>query len=351
MKKLFFLTALLCASVMSFADPVTGSSTEKSDGNDFVNGYDYSFSTSGTTVTISFTEKEDYVGLVAYLWNYTNGFAETPMTVSGHTATIALEDQTAGVELRFACKFAYAGGMSVTKQFTYVVPASGKTDPGLTVEVTEKTLDAATSETFQIEANQSGDGVISYASSNEDIASVSSTGLITAVGRGTATITVSTEETENYAAASKKITVIVNGPINWDALPWVTGSNDKFKVYAAEGQEVVSVQQPGFADETGIYCTFKAGISSCSLGDGKYAVQGAGIVLYLSAFTAQVTEVTVVDALGSYTFYVYFVDGAEIPTAISHVADGAKAIKMIEDGKLIIIKNGVRYDATGQVIR
>ena len=56
MKKLFFLTALLCASVMSFADPVTGSSTEKSNGNDFVNGYDYSFSTSGTTVTISFTE-------------------------------------------------------------------------------------------------------------------------------------------------------------------------------------------------------------------------------------------------------------------------------------------------------
>ena len=350
MKKLFFLTALLCASVMSFADPVTGSSTEKSDGNDFMHGYDYSFSTSGTTVTISFTEKEDYVGLVAYLWNYTNGFAETPMTVSGHTATIALEDQTAGVELRFACKFAYAGGMSVTKQFTYVVPASGKTDPGLTVEVTEKTLDAATSETFQIEANQSGDGVISYASSNKDIASVSSTGLITAVGRGTATITVSTEETENYAAASKKITVIVNGPINWDALPWVAGSNDKFKVYAAEGQEVVSVQQPGFADETGIYCTFKAGISSCSLGDGKYAVQGAGIVLYLSAFTAQVTEVTVTAGGADYVFYVYYADGGTA-TAISHVADGAKAIKMIEDGKLIIIKNGVRYDATGQVIR
>ena len=45
MKKVFFLTALLCASVMSFADPVTGSSTEKSEvngGNDFVNGYERS---------------------------------------------------------------------------------------------------------------------------------------------------------------------------------------------------------------------------------------------------------------------------------------------------------------------
>ncbi|MGN0226998.1 MAG: Ig-like domain-containing protein [Paludibacteraceae bacterium] len=353
MKKVFFLTALLCASVMGFADPVTGSSTEKSDGNDFVNGYDYSFSTSGTTVTISFTEKEDYVGLVAYLWNYTNGFAETPMTVSGHTATIALEDQTAGVELRFACKFAYAGGMSVTKQFTYVVPASGKTDPGLNVYVTEKTLDA--SETFQIEATQSGDGAISYASSNEDIASVSSTGLITAVGRGTATITVSTEETENYEAASKKITVTVNGPINWNAVSWLgngTGDEaytDKYKaVSSPSGMTINNLQSNAEKKCIHVICP-SAEFGACSLEASDYHAEGAGLFLHLDAFTAQETQFTLVCGGTTYTFDVY--NANSTATAVDNVTSEGQAMKVLENGQLVIIRNGMRYNAAGQYLK
>lgn len=353
MKKVFFLTALLCASVMAFADPVTGSSTEKSDGNDFVNGYDYSFSTSGTTVTISFTEKEDYVGLVAYLWNYTNGFAETPMTVSGHTATIALEDQTAGVELRFACKFAYAGGMSVTKQFTYVVPASGKTDPGLTVDVTEKTLDA--SATFQIDATQSGDGAISYASSNEDIASVSSTGLITAVGRGTATITVSTEETENYEAASKKITVTVNGPINWNAVSWLgngTGDEaytDKYKaVSSPSGMTINNLQNNAEKKCIHVVCP-SAEFGACSLEASDYHTEGAGLFLHLDAFTAQETQFTLVCGGTTYTFDVY--NANSTATAVDNVTSEGQAMKVLENGQLVIIRNGMRYNAAGQYLK
>ena len=128
-KKLTFLFALLCASVMGWAAPVVGSDTEHIDGSPFTNAYDYSFFTEGTSVTISFTENENYTGLVAYLWNYTNGFAETGMTVSGHTASITLTGQTPGATLTFACKFAYAGGMSVTKQFTYTVENTGGGTP------------------------------------------------------------------------------------------------------------------------------------------------------------------------------------------------------------------------------
>ena len=62
---------------------------------------------------------------MAYLWNYTSGFAETGMTVSGHTASITLTGQTPGATLDFACKFAFAGGMSVTKRFTYTVEDTG----------------------------------------------------------------------------------------------------------------------------------------------------------------------------------------------------------------------------------
>ena len=131
MRKITLLFAFLCASVMGWAEPVVGSSTDNLDGQPgFTNAYDYSFSTSGTSVTISFTENDNREGLVAYLWNYTTGFAETQMSVSGHTASITLTGQTAGTTLDFACKFAYAGGMSVTKRFTYTVEGtSGDPDP------------------------------------------------------------------------------------------------------------------------------------------------------------------------------------------------------------------------------
>lgn len=42
---------------------------------------------------------------------------------------------------------------------------------------------------------------------------------------------------------------------------------------------------------------------------------------------------------------------ADPATAINNTADGVKAFKTIENGQLVIIKNGVRYDATGAVIR
>lgn len=132
MKKLSFLFALLCASVIGWAaDPVVGSSTDNmaGQGSAFTNGYDYSFSTEGTSVTISFTEKENYTDLAAYLWNYTNGFAESGMAVSGHTASITLTNQTPGATIVFACKFAFAGGMSVTKQFQYTIPSGGGSTP------------------------------------------------------------------------------------------------------------------------------------------------------------------------------------------------------------------------------
>lgn len=82
---------------------------------------------------------------------------------------------------------------------------------------------------------------------------------------------------------------------------------DKYKVEKVKGiTEIVNIQQPGWAKEAGIYITFPAGITSCSVsGD----IQGAGMIMHLSAFTAQETEVTVVHALGTVVFHVYYADG------------------------------------------
>ena len=110
--------------------------------------------------------------------------------------------------------------------------------------------------------------------------------------------------------------------------------SNKYKVAPAEGQNVVNIQKPGWAAEAGIYTSdFGGAISSCSLGD-KCAIDGGGIVLYLSAFTAKETEVTVVAAQGSKTFTVYYEDGEPDDLTGWNIAKGktAYAGHVAEDG-------------------
>ncbi len=101
--------------------------------------------------------------------------------------------------------------------------------------------------------------------------------------------------------------------INWSVYDWiVNGSSDASNTnkYKMAEHGYVNIQLPGFASQAGIYSTFDGAITYCSLGTGNYAVQGAGLCMYVSAFTAQETEVLVVDATHrQYIFYVYK-DGA-----------------------------------------
>lgn len=103
--------------------------------------------------------------------------------------------------------------------------------------------------------------------------------------------------------------------IDWSSYDWIGDGagggaySNKYKIALAEGQAVVNIQEPGFASKPGIYTTVPAGVSSCSLGEGNYAVQGAGIVLYLDAFTEQETEVTIVHGLGNCVCTVYYAEG------------------------------------------
>lgn len=84
-------------------------------------GYNYSFSTSGTDVTFTFELLDNKMGVIAYLWKE-NPFGETPMTnVSGKMFSKTITSQTPGSTISYACKFAFAGGLAVTKYFSYVV--------------------------------------------------------------------------------------------------------------------------------------------------------------------------------------------------------------------------------------
>lgn len=98
----------------------SGESKQASQGS-FTDGYRYRFETIGTTVNITFELLDNKAGVIAYLWQQTP-FAESQMThVSGKTFTASVGGVTPGTTLRYACKFAFAGGMSVTQYISYVV--------------------------------------------------------------------------------------------------------------------------------------------------------------------------------------------------------------------------------------
>ena len=146
---------------------------------------------------------------------------------------------------------------------------------------------------------------------------------------------------------------VMSYAIDWSSIEWL-GSTDaayaeKFKVSPADGQNVVNIQNP-YGTGLGIYSSFPVALSSCSLEEGTYQIEGSGLLLFVDKITAKETPVTVVDALSNeYQFVVFFVDGTS--TAVETVEAKAKAVKFVEDGQLIIIKDGVRYNAAGQQIK
>lgn len=100
--------------------------------------------------------------------------------------------------------------------------------------------------------------------------------------------------------------------IDWSSYDWIgngsSNSNytEKFKVSTVDGISVVNIQQPDWVSEPGIYVTAPAAISTCSVSN---TINGAGAILYCSAFTSQETEVTLTCNGSTYTFWVYYADG------------------------------------------
>ena len=121
--------------------------------------------------------------------------------------------------------------------------------------------------------------------------------------------------------------------VDWSSYAWLgNGSGvaeytDTYKItLPLDGKgtngNAVNIQHPGFASAPGIYCTFPAGITAVSV-DSK--IDGAGCILYMTAFTAVETEVTVTYAGGTSTFTVYNAKGSLDNINFALASNGAKA--------------------------
>ncbi len=90
----------------------------------FTLGYIATFETVGSNVTMTFELLDDKEGVVAYAWKKTP-FSEAQMTSIGNKKfSYTLGGLTEGETISYACKFAFSGGMAVTKYFDYEVGTS-----------------------------------------------------------------------------------------------------------------------------------------------------------------------------------------------------------------------------------
>jgi hypothetical protein len=89
---------------------------------------------------------------------------------------------------------------------TTAKPSTTRQDQTITASSVKKTY---SKKSFFLNATTSGDGTLSYTSSNTKIAVVSSTGQVSLKGYGVAKITITAAQTDKYNEAQKTITVTV----------------------------------------------------------------------------------------------------------------------------------------------
>ena len=152
----------------------------------------------------------------------------------------------------------------------------------------------------------------------------------------------------------------------WDEIAFlgngsgVAAYTDRFKVCTGDPAPtaVVNIQSPDWAAEPGIYLNFpSADWGAISLAEDQYKIQGAGILLYVSAFLYDAeTEVTIVCQEVTYTLTVKNVSPDEKPVAKTTCAEVyalAKNDAVALNDVVVTFVNGKNVwvkDATGAML-
>lgn len=171
-----------------------------------------SFSTSSKSMEVGDTYTQTVItssnGSVTYSSSNTS-----VATVNSLGKVTAVSAGTATITANVAATSSYNAGSA-----QYTVTVTRKT-PTLTFATSTKSMTVG--DTYTQTATYSGDGTVSYTSSNTSVATVnSSTGLVTAKAAGTTTITATSTQTTTYSSATATYTVTVSAA----AVPSITVS-------------------------------------------------------------------------------------------------------------------------------
>ena len=161
-----------------------------------------------------------------------------------------------------------------------------------------------------------------------------------------------------FFVAARLCASMMSFAIDWDAEEWRgngTGdakNTDKYKAVVSP-----EMPAPGFINNLQTknekaclhICFPSAAFGASSLDASMYEEEGAGRFIHLDVFQNKETEFTMVCNDVTYTFTVYYADGTA--TGMESVATNTKAVKTVENGQLVIIKNGVKFNIAGQEIK
>ncbi|MCD7971793.1 MAG: T9SS type A sorting domain-containing protein [Candidatus Azobacteroides sp.] len=143
-------------------DECSGVDNEVSEGTPY--NYSYNFETTDEGVVVVVELLESVTGLIAFMHDVTTGFLETGMAqIEGTNAfTTVLPYTTNGQQITFRVKFAYAGGLTTTRDFVYTVGkvclSTDISSPSVAVDVDAYSKD----NTIFIENVTAGDQVSIY---------------------------------------------------------------------------------------------------------------------------------------------------------------------------------------------
>lgn len=143
-----------------------------------------------------------------------------------------------------------------------------------TIAASNKTV--AMGKTVNLEAKTSGEGILTYKSSNTAVAKVSATGVVTPVKVGTVKITISVTGDANHEPATKTVTVTVT-----KGTQSITASN---KTVAAGGTVSLGAKASG-----GGKLTYKSSNTKVATVDSKGVVTGRGVGTATITVTAAAT--------------------------------------------------------------
>ena len=204
----------------------------------------------------------------------------------------------------------YGGNTPEFDQGSYLLSKVGKPAPTFSLDVTEKSLGAYGHETVDVTLTTNTDGAITCESSNEDVATVAlksgNVYTITAQTAGSATITIKSAVSENYAPASATVAITVtdnrtDAGISFakdaEEITWgesfigqaLTNDNSVAVEWSSTNEDVATV------DNTGAVTVLKAGtteIKATFAGNATYKAVVASYTLTVNKANAGLSYTT-----------------------------------------------------------
>lgn len=265
-----------------------------------------------TTISLSATEATIVAGNSQTITATVSDSTAVVWTSSDDAIATVADGKITGVKAGTATITATAGKVSATVAVTV---------SAVTLTVTTKTIAIEPSKTSQIAASTNASATITYKSSDEAVATVSASGLVTGVKAGTATITVA------VAGVTESVTVTVAIPKAKSVTITATDGTDDAVYVAGATLQLTAAVLPATADQS---------VTWASDDDSIATVDANGLVTFVGLGDGAITATSVSTATATATYE--FSSKAPNPETVT--------VKGAGDATTVVIEGTLQFSAS-----